>query len=55
MTFENARAYIEIGRRGQRRRRAAILATVGMSAALWAGLIAIGWAAWHYPWGSFLP
>jgi hypothetical protein len=40
MTFEMARAWIETNRREQRRRRAAILAMLGISATLWAGLIA---------------
>jgi hypothetical protein len=46
MTFETARAYIEISRREQRRRRAAILATLGISVALWTGITAIGWSVW---------
>jgi hypothetical protein len=56
MTFEQSRAYIEQGRRlHQRRKRIALLSILGGSLALWGGLIAVGWAAWHYPWVSLLP
>jgi hypothetical protein len=55
MTFDQGRAYLEMSRLHQRRKRTALLVILGSSLTMWVGLTAIGWAVWHYPWGSFLP
>jgi hypothetical protein len=50
MTLDQGRAYIEMSRLHQRRKRVALLTILSSSFVLWAGLIAVGWGVWsHLP------